>query len=1029
MSKKEKGTIDVNNQYADNLKDDEKLFGSDDDFNFDDFDDRKVSNQSNTRKLLNSALGAAAEEAINPNTWNEQILSKVLPKDYGEILSTTDEYSSTFTELFEEASTTIKPAAYRLASIVNKLVPGESNRLKKLTSSIKEKLSPDQSYGGTDESKVREDSLIAGLSEVFGQQQATSNIVHAEERAENKVKTRIDFKFKQDQSSLLASMDANLSRISQYTTSINAAYQRKSLELQYRSYFVQSDLLNTTKEFYKTFAVQNKDIIKNTGLPDYLKITIAEMSKEQGIRNVITMAQKSLFGEGSSVQRAGQRIKKKAKESARRVREAFESGIAMGEGVETAIESGGDLSDTTGSIAGSLSAVYLAGKLGDKLHNLNILKKVDEYTPEWKLGSRTKQVLFKTNNILKNPSGWAKRTMDSGILQEDYGDSVIKGGLKSLGRNILESFVDKSDSNALATGNMMDVLKPAVFDNMTRKSIVNIIPTYLSHILREIKVLRTKDESTEFLTYDHKKEELSEASEVQKSIREELIDKIGIKGSKNERKGIYRSLKDRNGKMVPKKDPNTGKILKDAEGKPIMVESFSVPEKDHFTEEEEEVISYAVSKLQTHRKGNLFTSIPDLIKKPSRNNFGNNGVRPDEGRRIIIAELKNKGYSNEQIKAFFKKFRSNFGESDSGLNVNVNDEAMNRQRIFNDSMTSSGNSLSVPSQFLAVLREMGQLKFATSLNLFEKDKDNNIKMNFENLARIISGSTDVSDGIVKESNTSNSSPSSSSPVNEQKPILERILDSINKIREVVEKCACDKFLMNKTFDSSIKDIPKEEIEKNKNKSKRRKIKKGHRSEVESPASNLPAVTSKAQNVLKNNKPNAIQQIKDFILNRPGSSSLGFSGGGFIIPKGKQLEVKDGGFDPSDLKQITERLRADKSKVPNTKVESAKRLLTSLGVMGGSMFIPGLANAGETSSGGLAGGLLETLGSYGLDFATGLPILSALRAGSSALGMVTGKDYLKEGTDKLKNKVSEFWKKRFVKEDGSTKTAKAVLQEN
>src|SRR5690606_5506084 len=77
-----------------------------------------------------------------------------------------------------------------------------------------------------------------------------------------------------------------IGRLVGYQDAITVDYQRKSLELQLRHYYVARDSLEVTRTSISAFEKKLDAIVKNTALPDYQKIQLSE-SYGQMVRDSI----------------------------------------------------------------------------------------------------------------------------------------------------------------------------------------------------------------------------------------------------------------------------------------------------------------------------------------------------------------------------------------------------------------------------------------------------------------------------------------------------------------------------------------------------------------------------------------------------------------------------------------------------------------------------------------------------------------------------------------------------------------------
>lgn len=687
-----------------NLRD-EFDFGPEEDF--DSLFEEPKDDRSPARKIFSGTIDAAKDSALSFEVWNEKILKKVLPNDYAEVLDSSDEYTSAITDLYDESVETLRPSAYRLSRTIEKLVPGEKNIIKRFFKGATEKLAPDERYTEASSETSREDSLKAVLSEVFQSHQEQSKEAITEEKArervENKIKDQIDTKLSADQRSILASIDKNISLLTQYTTKHNANFQRKSLEVQYRSYFVQSDLLDLSKKYFELFKTQNESVVKNTSLPDYVKITDFELASEQGKRRLVNEVSTGIFGEGSPIQRAVKRLQTKGKNTINRARETFNSALMGIEELSNARDSGIDSYTLTGNVIGAVGVDALAEKAGTWLRKKNPLDKLDTFFPNALPGKVIKNKLSKTNEILKNPSGFFNELKNSDSFKEDYSGNAIKEFFKSMARSVFDSFIDPSNSNILVQNSLSDLYKPAVFDNLTRKSIVTVIPSYLANILKEIKSQRSgKDEEIE--VFDYKTNKLVTKNIVKSGIKSELDRSLNIQAVQKNSSYLWDDIysKDDSGKDLFK----THLKLDDTEKRAII----------------------EVSSLLKLR--GTFNGVESLIK--------------GDGKKLLIQTLNKYGANKgKRGYAIFTKLNKVFGLDDKGELIHGNENQLKNRRYFSDFINTYINSSNIPTLLIQHMEEIGNIDLITDSGIIEQYKNGYVNLSRDKLAKAFGGGFDT----------------------------------------------------------------------------------------------------------------------------------------------------------------------------------------------------------------------------------------------------------------------------------------------
>jgi len=502
----------------------------DDDLNFEEFDfeslDSKMSPDSKKPKKRQPVMDvfkgtvAGVKDEIKSPSFLAKTLEAAMPKEYGEIVSTGSEMLGNASSLYDGAIREIKPQLSRIAKKVDKLVPAESKRLKKVTDKFKSLIGDEtQSFSGPSKEQIQEQSIANSLAQVFAAD-AEANIENkAKEAAENRIKTSIESKRFTSNFGLLSSINDGVSKLNAYTTKVTQAYQRKSLELQYRSYFVQNELYQTTSKFFEIFNKQNEVIVKNTALPEFVKIKNSERFKELAKSRLMTGAQ-------TAIGRAGERLKGKATQFVSDFKSGLEAADQGLEGIENMREMQASLADagmqtdsgykTAGRFAGSSLASFMGEKIGGKVRS-----KIKDDSPLAKL-------IFKTVNITRNLEGEAANLRNSKFIKDNEDGDGAKSILAKMAGGFLDLFKAEDKDQRLQTSKgLSDLNNPEVtFNNKTQKSITEVIPGYLARIYRELGVLSSGNKNLDMTVYDFASGKFVTQKQLTKDIEQTLARQI-----------------------------------------------------------------------------------------------------------------------------------------------------------------------------------------------------------------------------------------------------------------------------------------------------------------------------------------------------------------------------------------------------------------------------------------------------------------------------------------------------------------------
>lgn len=498
------------------------------DMGFDDIDSQinpEVRKGSKSRKVVSDVFRGTVsgfkDEFKKPRTL-AKLTREALPKSYGTLFSAASEVSSSTSKLYDEAVRELKPQLGRISKKIDKLVPDEQKTLKRVTSKISGLFSDGPMVSAMTREQLADQGVANALSQVFGAQQEASVQQEARSNAHARIKEQVEGKRFESNFGILNSINENTARSAAYTERVTQAFQKKSLELQYRSYFVQNELLQLSGKFYEIFKSQNEAIVKNTGLPDYLKITMHERLAQTAKNKFSERTNDFFFGSESAIGRGMKRITDQARDYMKGLQQGVEAALMGVEMTADMSESMKDMGMSTSQLAGmglggkgaGIAVKYLGGKAN------GLLEKTKYASGIRKFGTDSK-------TAIRNLPGFIESIQKSKGYREKRDGGGFFGALLKAADWIGGNFKDQERDTEIQNPNSLASLSEGgKFDNQTRRSIVEVIPGYLSHILREINMMRTGSETSELLRFDFAKGSFSTKKEIYKSMNKTFSDKI-----------------------------------------------------------------------------------------------------------------------------------------------------------------------------------------------------------------------------------------------------------------------------------------------------------------------------------------------------------------------------------------------------------------------------------------------------------------------------------------------------------------------
>ena len=530
-------------------------FGSDIDFEIEPpKDDRKPI----TKAAVGFATGA--KDAAFSNQFVKRFIKKALPKGYGDAMEMAGEgvgeasklYNSTVKELKPTIKEMKRVTGRALSQVEGKIPKKLADKLKAWSDSGKE----DSSGGQTD---FRESSIAMQLGEVFEEQIKEANKQQQQNEVQNAVRDNMAQKRHTDIFEQLEGIRMSASRLSTYQDKVTVNFQRKSLELQYRQYYIMSDMLEEHKKANEQFKTNLSEIVKNTGLPEYAKIQnserLGEMMRNKFMGNIYeTIFDKRRGYLGKAVNRLGTRIKDKVTDFAGDVQNGLAGADMMMDAGESAREMGMpgiDKYDIAGNIAGGIAANSAGEKLGTKagqwLNKSRFGKKIRT------LGSNLE---YATSNVSQIGDKFSRGDYD---YDEGMAGKIIQTMSKLPGGEMaLEALKDAAFSGrpdqSFKVDGIKDMQGPAVFSNQTRKSINEVIPGFLARIYQELQIIRTGDDKVGLTEYDFGSNKFTGAKALMSSIMSKVVNK-----------GQTDRFKDENDELINQIDPE-GKLNKKERG-------------------------------------------------------------------------------------------------------------------------------------------------------------------------------------------------------------------------------------------------------------------------------------------------------------------------------------------------------------------------------------------------------------------------------------------------------------------------------
>lgn len=374
-----------------------------------------------------------------------------------------------------------------------------------------------------------------------------------------------------------------------YQDQITYRYQRKSLEMQYRSYFVLRDLRSYADATKKLHENAYSAIVHNTGLPDHAKTTQAERVRF-GMQDRTSSAISGMMSQTLAEYMANYlpQLKENIKDKA----------ISGVRGVGSMLSMGGPpiTSETIGRMAGSEAS-----------------EQAQRYAIPF-LSRLARPFMRKASDRMGGYDHLANYAMNNaGSMIQDYTQDLNntagwRGMLKNAVRSVAPSyFLD----DQIKDGSYQTIDREAAFNQLTQRSIVDIIPGYLSRLLHETRMMRTGRDDLDREVYDVTSGKFSGFKEAKANARKRVVTEVQRQNINNTLDEVIGSY-DGDGELSPQaQEALRERLLRDAaRGGRFDARQYAEGGYSADTDEEivEELTSFFKNRFEFDSNGRLVRS-------------------------------------------------------------------------------------------------------------------------------------------------------------------------------------------------------------------------------------------------------------------------------------------------------------------------------------------------------------------------------------------------------------------------------------
>lgn len=455
-----------------------------DDFNLDDFDFdipefESADVDTNSRSPITRALKGAVrgvKENIKDTATLRRAVSLAFPEGYGLAADSLDSAITDTKELYDKIAGDSPELIRNSKSFGRKMMAKVGDKLpgplaKKMNGILSDDDLNSPVKSDAQMRKEQEDSDIAALTDLMKTKTQADEKRRTGDKADQLESKAINQAQFEDTSKFLSSINKGIARLVGYQDQVDIKFKQKHLELMYRQYSAQRQLLDVMAvATEKQFKVM-EEIKHNTALPEVVKVRNSELMSQMA-------RQKLMGGMLNTVSNWTQNYRKQLMGNVQGAVSGFLSPLSEAQ----SMTQGMDRSDIAGWTVGK--------ELSDSLIN--------------HVSVAASPFLAKHDKIRRG--GEKLRNAFTGIPQRmnEYAQSDTEGtGTKSVLTQMLKSFLPKFSLDSRPGGdNVLDMDQPGIFDKISRRALIEVIPGLLTEIVHWTKATATGDVTAERQVYN-----------------------------------------------------------------------------------------------------------------------------------------------------------------------------------------------------------------------------------------------------------------------------------------------------------------------------------------------------------------------------------------------------------------------------------------------------------------------------------------------------------------------------------------------
>lgn len=417
-----------------------------------------------------------AKDALKTPATFQEAMKKALPKGYGDVFNLASEVVRQGEELHNVARKEVEPYQPAMRRLVASQLPKGKKLLNKATYDFLEEFAKPPPRNATPQ-ELQELEFKRSIAEVFGGLEEGTARRDAEDRVERSIQHAQSMKSQRSQAHSLNIIQQGVMRQVQYQDDITNKWQRKTLELQTRQYFVARDSLRLQVETTRRHTALLEAIQKNSAMPDIAKQDLRHTATQTFRTKMLGGLQNSATKFAANYARGiGDRAKRSMKSFMGNAGGALDT---MGDGSD-----GPPLLEMLASMAGGAAV-----KGGSALAMKHLLKRIPGVNNlGFDLEAGVENLPFQVNK-------WARSN-----TKQTGGKGALVDMLKAiLGKEQFDTTVGRDGVGGLDA--------PSSWNKLSQRSLVEIIPGLLARI--EHNTARAHDPKAQLQIYNHDRREFT----------------------------------------------------------------------------------------------------------------------------------------------------------------------------------------------------------------------------------------------------------------------------------------------------------------------------------------------------------------------------------------------------------------------------------------------------------------------------------------------------------------------------------------